>query len=921
MRKYKKKSNLVNNTGYTPGYSSEDNPINYIPSENITMRNTPYPVYGQPLDQNGNPIASPTYMEPGNDYKFGGASYVAEVPAYKDGGQKSDWISNKIGILMREGRPQKQAIAIAYSMWNQKHEMGGTQLPMMQNGNYYQNNLAGMQTNYTGATPQLPNKPVDLNAPTASDYKMYADNQALGMSNGQVISISPEELKNPTQEANIPDAELKSRMAFNKQVNTAANNYDENGNAVDTSLAAEARKKAETSGSGITQFVNPYGDYSMADKFGFSGEYLQKKGFANKAAGALAGLSGVADAAAAFTGPMAAQKRQNQIMKGYAEDQRSYMTGEGKETAMAYGGYFQEGGEEGLDEEMGYESELINKYPNSTKAKAEIAARNPVFGPKEMPEDYVYPEATTEASKPSASARDTWEQKTGMPWSKAKELGYTSGTANDNIKLLSELNDPRFKKENLRTKPLAAVAPAKTTPRKVVKENPKAAPETTYDQNVYNSIATQGSQYFGSPRWRALLNTAGVTGDRIDLLGNRDKKEFLAAQDVANKINEKGEVERYFSGETSGGRGGLQAIADSYARGALAPKAAQKYEDWLKRADSVNEYNKKVSGFRSNLKKSKPSQVVKKPEQRVNSLSGSMTFGFGNGGFFQEGGMQPGMEEEQMMMEGSQEGQGEVPQQGGGDQMQAIAQEVAGMLQQGADPQQILQQLVQAGIPEDQATQIIQMVMEQMQGGQQEATPQLGQGGQMIKRADGSYSKRGMWDNIRDNKGSGRKPTAEMLEQERKIKANKKELGGYMYADGGINNPGFKSLPKQVQDKIKASMYQEGGEAMDEEMEGEDEGTEGETPNMEQIESQVEQALKQGADPQEVLQQLVEMGMPEEQAVQMIQELLQEMQGGEEEEEGPMMKNGGEYLAALKGRTIKNYTYNKNTGNYDVEFE
>jgi hypothetical protein len=43
-------------------------------------------------------------------------------------------------------------------------------------------------------------------------------------------------------------------------------------------------------------------------------------------------------------------------------------------------------------------------------------------------------------------------------------------------------------------------------------------------------------------------------------------------------------------------------------------------------------------------------------------------------------------------------------------------------------------------------------------------------GGQMIKRADGSYSQRGLWDNIRANKGSGKKPTKQMLEQERKIK-------------------------------------------------------------------------------------------------------------------------------------------------------
>lgn len=45
---------------------------------------------------------------------------------------------------------------------------------------------------------------------------------------------------------------------------------------------------------------------------------------------------------------------------------------------------------------------------------------------------------------------------------------------------------------------------------------------------------------------------------------------------------------------------------------------------------------------------------------------------------------------------------------------------------------------------------------------------------QLIKRADGSYSQRGLWDNIRANKGSGKKPTKEMLKQERIIK---KECG------------------------------------------------------------------------------------------------------------------------------------------------
>lgn len=44
----------------------------------------------------------------------------------------------------------------------------------------------------------------------------------------------------------------------------------------------------------------------------------------------------------------------------------------------------------------------------------------------------------------------------------------------------------------------------------------------------------------------------------------------------------------------------------------------------------------------------------------------------------------------------------------------------------------------------------------------------------MIKRKDGSYSQRGLWDNMRDNAGSGNKPTPAMKEAERKIKAKTK---------------------------------------------------------------------------------------------------------------------------------------------------
>jgi hypothetical protein len=45
---------------------------------------------------------------------------------------------------------------------------------------------------------------------------------------------------------------------------------------------------------------------------------------------------------------------------------------------------------------------------------------------------------------------------------------------------------------------------------------------------------------------------------------------------------------------------------------------------------------------------------------------------------------------------------------------------------------------------------------------------------ELLKRKDGSKSQRGLWDNIRDNKGSGKKPTKQMLKQEKKILAKKK---------------------------------------------------------------------------------------------------------------------------------------------------
>lgn len=83
--------------------------------------------------------------------------------------------------------------------------------------------------------------------------------------------------------------------------------------------------------------------------------------------------------------------------------------------------------------------------------------------------------------------------------------------------------------------------------------------------------------------------------------------------------------------------------------------------------------------------------------------------------WMQEGGMM----EQQMM-----EQQGAPQQQGQQIDPQQLMQMVAEMLQQGAQPDQIMQQLVQMGVPPEMAQQVIEQVMQQMRGGQEQAPEQ-----------------------------------------------------------------------------------------------------------------------------------------------------------------------------------------------------
>lgn len=139
-----------------------------------------------------------------------------------------------------------------------------------------------------------------------------------------------------------------------------------------------------------------------------------------------------------------------------------------------------------------------------------------------------------------SSARDTWEKKTGLPWSEARRLGYTDGTAKDNIKLLGELNDPRFKKENLRTAPFsapkaqakAAVKGAEAVKQVVAKnffDSPEYKALPKRDQAKAKAVIqapTYDQNSWGIDRIAELLGNPGQTLAHIDKYGELPSQGF-----------------------------------------------------------------------------------------------------------------------------------------------------------------------------------------------------------------------------------------------------------------------------------------------------------------------------------------------------------------------------------------------------------
>lgn len=84
-----------------------------------------------------------------------------------------------------------------------------------------------------------------------------------------------------------------------------------------------------------------------------------------------------------------------------------------------------------------------------------------------------------------------------------------------------------------------------------------------------------------------------------------------------------------------------------------------------------------------------------------------------------------------------------------------------------------------------------------------------------------------------------------------------------------------------------------------------------------QLMMQVAEAISQGADPNQIVEQLIQNGVPEETAVQMVQMIMQQMQGGEQAPQEEMYEMGGIKKKSLPKLLTGEYTAEKD----DVEEE
>jgi hypothetical protein len=572
-------------------------------------------------------------------------------------------LQSKIKKLIGEGVDPKQAVAIAYNMQLQKAQYGGTtmNLPfstMEQDPQYMWDANRPDQTAYNNFQSQpQPGVQLDLNnnESTATNMDIYQNGEQL------------------------------QRMQQNKAYNTATNNYDENGNAIDPNGYANKDYYSKLN------IYNPYGGMGLDQSLFYAGQGFGAKDPLKATVGT--GLSLFKGARGFLSGYSSAKASKEAAENSYEQQFRPNTNPI----------YMQEGGQF-----FGQETMFpIRKIEPSTDEQGVVGY---TYYQGKLPTDAGYDPSlhklffTKEEhiSKQKPGSEQLYESNL------INYLNKTNGKVNIRVKqeggsidkaeamtgaFLTETNEaPTVELEkdeftlNSQTGEIQKVVGEKHTNGGVKADLPagsqvlsnytKVGAKTAKELKDMFDISIKPKDTFAKvmDKIDAKIGYKETIEEETEYLKTLEKQQSLDTNDVTKKLNE-------------------QHLA----------KELKENED--KKAELEN---KRIESFQtlfqeqeSRPKKGNGMEVLKKEGGNVydpNILNLAKQYN-----------LSPDRVME-LMQEGGQI-QAQQP-----DQMQQVTQMIMDSLQQGVSPEEVAQQLVQMGIPSEQVMQLIQAVAQQMQG-------------------------------------------------------------------------------------------------------------------------------------------------------------------------------------------------------------
>lgn len=546
----------------------------------------------------------------------------------------------------------KEYTTIPYSQWNafknspeyMKYKgIPSPSMASMQGGGYAPQEYPTFFNNFNTTLTQT--EQFDPNRPTQAGLNTHSNFQKAPQSGMYLDPLNNENIDN------IPDFEMSQRMSQNKRYNTANNNYDENGNAVDQ------QSTQQTNQAGRLNIINPFGSVSLETALTTAGQ-----GF------------GEGDPYKVGVGSsLAALKGARSFLQGY---------GTGKSDRDTYNNYVKNLNRDRRDSQTyGQQGGIKNSEVIASKAITDQGVGN----------------VNLEGGEQVKRTDGLVQPVVGEPHIKNGKIAQgVNAQLNEGDKVLSDFIKLRAKDIKELKEQYKISLKVGDTPAKALKKI-EAKIGLTKETNKLATLA-EGLE--------KVLKIKDTTTKDLSL---QTFQTLIATQN--EKINSLKQISAV-------------AFDDVFEMQEEQPKKGDGNQLFDKNGKEVTEKNEGVMQQGGVMEMAQKYGISKERAEELISM--------------QMGGMQSAQEEVQEGQQSNpQEEQGEVSQE------EQIMQMIMQSLQQGAKPEQIVEQLISMGLPQEQAVQVVQMVIEQAQTSQQEA-PQMPQdNGQMMMAQEQQMAQQG----------------------------------------------------------------------------------------------------------------------------------------------------------------------------------